>query len=287
MKKLDLSQAVQAKRYPTKNGRYYGPKARDIYNTTPNPLKPSWTNIASIENSPGLSEWKMRNGRWAEIDGPTAAIKGTIAHWADDKMNFGQTVTREQVEEKVANYPDIRWKLIYSSIYPMVDDIMKMIWSYKLWYDEHQPVILASEIMMWHKDVPYAGTADMVCKFFSKKQNQDIIMLIDIKTGQENEAHSVQCMAYSILFEKIYNVKVGAIGSLYTTGKWRGEEKPGKMKVKMIRNKAGEFTNDAHYLMNRVTTIYEHWLGLQKKAQPDMKRKIPTEFSLNIKKDTK
>ena len=66
--------------------------------------------------------------------------------------------------------------------------------------------------MMWHPDVPYAGTADLIMKIHNKKQGQDILMVGDLKTGNSDK-HFVQCMAYAILLEKIYDVKVGAVGS--------------------------------------------------------------------------
>ena len=98
---LDDTKSVKAKRVATESGRYYGPFDIDIEKTTKNPLRPSWTNIASVESSPGLSEWKMVNGHWSKVIGYGSATIGTITHDAVDVMNrramnkqWGQTVKK-------------------------------------------------------------------------------------------------------------------------------------------------------------------------------------------------
>lgn len=279
---------IKVKREATQSGRYYRPETLEIYKNTPNPLKPSWTNIASIEASPGLSNWFKDKGRWADIDGPTSAIIGTIVHDGADIMNKGQEITTDWILDKLDNYHDIRWRLVYPNKWEAVELIKKMLWSYQLWYDEHKPEILATEIMMWHEDMPYAGTADLILNIHSPRQKQDVIMLADLKTGSEQpDKHFVQCMAYALLLEKIYDIQVGAIGALYCNGKWKDDPKPGRLKVKMIRNKAGELTKEAHHYVNRVTKVYELWLSLQTTEQPKLKQKLPNKFSLNINKGTK
>ena len=284
---LDKKLRIATERVHTSGGRYYGPQDMDILKSHEKPLKPSWTNVQSVESSPGLSDWKMNNGRWATIDGPTSAIIGTVTHNGADLMNKGKTINTDWILNELETNDDIRWKLVYPSKWSAVEIIKKQLWSYMLWYEEHKPSILATEIMMWHPDVPYAGTADLVLQIYNKRQDQDILMLADLKTGAENEKHFVQCMAYAILLEKIYQVKVSALGVLYCQGKWRDEPKPGKMKVKVVRNKSGEFTDDAKLLSQRVVKLYELWKINQRSAQPKRKIKLPNEFSIKIKKERK
>ena len=284
MGKVDFNKGVEIKRFATEGGRFYGPTDLDVFNQYENPLKPSWTNVASVESSPGLSNWYKEKGKWADIDGPVTAIKGSHIHTHVDFMNDGAEITTDNIVESLDNEADIRWKLVYHNKWALIEEIKKALMEYQLWYEEHQPTLLKSEIMLWHPDVPYAGTADMILKIHNKRQDQDILMVADLKTGNENDKHFVQCMAYAILLEKIYGVKVGAVGTLYCKGRWRDQPKPGKMKVKVIRNKAGEFTDDAQFLMNRVVKLYELWESNQTYSQPKMKPKLPNKFSLNIKK---
>tara|TARA_Y100001938_G_C8096494_1_gene438524 strand:- start:1504 stop:2373 length:870 start_codon:yes stop_codon:yes gene_type:complete len=285
--KIDFTKGIQARRYATGGGRFYGPTALDVYKNVENPLKPSWTNVASVESSPGLSNWYKDKGRWADIDGPVTAIIGTIAHQCVDEMNEGKEVTVDDIELMLDTYSDIRWKLIYPNKWEAIQLVQKMLWSYQEWFNNNKPTILHSEIMMWHPEVPYAGTADLVLNIYNKRQDQDILMLADLKTGNEQDKHFEQCMAYAILLEKIYDVKVQALGVLYCQGRWRDTVKEGKMKVKVVRNKSGEFTDDANYLMHRVVKLYELWETAQKTEQPKLKPKLPKKFFLNNNKDTK
>ena len=55
------------------------------------------------------------------------------------------------------------------------------------------------------------------------------------------------------------------------------------MKVKIIRNKAGEFTEDAHKLMNKVVKLVDLFDANNPK-QPIQKKRLPKKFSLNINK---
>ena len=74
---------------------------------------------------------------------------------------------------------------------------------------------------MWHKDVPWAGTCDIIAKIDGK------YCIIDIKTGNHYKSHEIQLNMYAELFNKIaeeYNMpKVEKIYGLYTKGKWRKE----------------------------------------------------------------
>ena len=283
---IDFSQRIVAKRYPTTAGRFYGPLDIDIEKQYEHPLKPSWTNVASCESSAGLSEWKMIHGYWSRIIGPASATVGTVTHDAVDLMNRWKIeglkgkkyeITTDWILKELETKQDIRWRLEYPNFWDAVEVIKKMIMGYQAWYNEHKPKLLYSEIMMWHPDIPYAGTADLVLEMEYRKR--PMLMLADLKTGNEQEKHFEQCMAYAILLEKIFNVKVGALGVLYSNGKWRDVPKA-KMKVKVMRNKDESLTDDARHLANRVKIICDTWKSLQKTAQPKLKPKLPNTFSL-------
>ena len=280
-KEIQWDNCIPARRYATEGGRYYGPVDITTFNQFENPLRPSWTNLASVEASPGLANWKQQHGYFADVLTSWATTKGTGAHNGVEDMIDGKVLDDAFFTDYLENHEDIKWKM-NGSKWQMIEEIKKCIMQFILWHEEHQPTILKSEIMMWHPDVPYAGTADLIMMIHNKKQNQDILMVGDLKTGNESDKHFVQCMAYAILLEKIYNVKVGAVGSLYCQGRYKGEPKPGKMKVKVIRNKAGEFTEDANKLMDKVVKLVDLFQA-NNPAQPNKKRPLPKKFSLNIK----
>lgn len=286
---IDFNKGIDAKRCPTSAGRFYEPVDDHLRHEYENPLKPSWTNVASCESSPGLSEWKMVHGYYSRVIGTSSATIGTVTHDAIDLMNQwlikGLTdkqyrITTDWILNELETKDDIRWKLEYPSKWQAVELIKKQIMGYQAWYNENGPEILQSEIMMWHPDVPYAGTADLVLQI--EYRNRPMLMLGDLKTGKENDKHFEQCMAYAILLEKIYDVKVGALGVLYSNGNWRDVPKA-KMKVKVMRNKDESLTDDAHHLAKRVKVVCDLWKSQQKTAQPKRKLKLPNEFSLKQK----
>lgn len=286
---IDFSTGIDASRCHTNDGRFYEPTDDFVKREYEYPLKPSWTNVASCESSAGLSEWKMVHGYYSRVIGTASATIGTITHDAVDLMNqwlikglFDKKykITTDWILNELETKDDIRWKLEYPSKWKAVEVIKKQIMGYQAWHSENNPEILKSEIMMWHPDVPYAGTADLVLQINYRKR--PMLMLGDLKTGKEHDKHFEQCMAYAILLEKIYKVKVGGLGVLYSNGKWRDTPKA-KMKVKVVRNKDESLTDDAHYLAKRVKAICDLWKSQQRYKQPKRKIKLPNEFSLQKK----
>tara|TARA_R100000654_G_scaffold10259_2_gene22958 strand:- start:2053 stop:2907 length:855 start_codon:yes stop_codon:yes gene_type:complete len=283
---IDFSLGIDAKRCPTDSGRFYEPVDEFLRHQYNNSLKPSWTNVASCESSPGLSEWKLIHGYYSRVIGTASATIGTVTHDAIDLMNQWKMkglkdkkyrITTNWILNELELKDDIRWKMEYPSKWMAVERIKKQIMGYQSWYKENKPKLLQSEIMMWHPDVPYAGTADLVLELEYRKR--PMLMLADLKTGNEQEKHFEQCMAYAILLEKIYNCKVGALGVLYSNGNWRDVPKS-KMKVKVMRNKDESLTEDATRLAKRVKIICDLWKSQQKSLQPKRKLQLPNEFSL-------
>ena len=279
-----IKMPYRVRRFNTTSGRYYGPDDLDLYNSVVNPLKPSWTNIASIESSPGLDEYFKNTGRWSNILGPTTAIIGTITHDFVDDLNHGLTVTTDDIIERLENYQDIRWRLVYHNKFQAVEVIKKQLTNYTLWYDDFQPDIVGSEIMLWHENVEFAGTCDLLLKTFSKQHDKEIYMVADLKTGNEMDKHFTQCMAYAILIEQIFKIKVSALGILYCQGRNKGDIKPGKLKTKMIRTKNGSINNNATLLSKKVTSLVDLFKSNIKYEQPKMKKRLQNRFQLKINK---
>ena len=101
------------------------------------------------------------------------------------------------------------------------DEINKHLMSFEKFWIEKEVQLIETELFMWHKDVPWAGTCDIIAKIDGK------YCIIDIKTGNHYKSHEIQLNMYAELFNKIaeeYNMpKVEKIYGLYTKGKWRKE----------------------------------------------------------------
>lgn len=283
LKGIDLTKGVQAKRFAKTSGRYYGPIDENIYHNTTNPLKPSWTTISNVESAPGLQDWFKTHGKFADFIGPTSAIIGTITHECVDLLNAGEVIDSKFIENMLMEQADVRWRFIYPHPYMAVELIRKQIASYCAFHTEHQPRILASEMMLWHPDVPWAGTADFLFSWYSNKQKQEVYMLGDLKTGAEQDKHFVQCQAYALLVEKIFDIKISILGVLHCTGKWR--TKPTfKLKVKEVRNKAMDRNDASKVLIDKALALHELWKINQKYEQPISKPMVPSRFKLKLVK---
>ena len=101
------------------------------------------------------------------------------------------------------------------------DEVNKHLMSFEKFWLEKEVQLIETELFMWHKDVPWAGTCDIIAKIDGK------YCIIDIKTGNHYKSHEIQLNMYAELFNKIaeeYNMpKVEKIYGLYTKGKWRKE----------------------------------------------------------------
>tara|TARA_E500000305_G_C4028149_1_gene243068 strand:+ start:4964 stop:5761 length:798 start_codon:yes stop_codon:yes gene_type:complete len=95
-----------------------------------------------------------------------------------------------------------------------IDEIAKYMMSFDLWRHESNSKVLVSEIMLYHDDIPWSGTFDMVTQ-------NDKLAMVDIKTGEHYKAHDIQLNMYRILWNKIFpDFKIETIQGLYLKGKW-------------------------------------------------------------------
>lgn len=273
---------IRAKRFVTASEqRYYGPADNVILNSYKNPLKPSVSTFLSIEAAPGLTNWKMVNGRYSNIIGKTAAFVGTITHECADALNQGKTVTTKSIEALILADEWNLWRHEYPYLSMIVKMVRKQLAGYLAFFEEHRPTIYATEMMLWHPDIPWAGTADLLLGWYSKRQNKEVYMLADLKTGAEQDKHFYQVMAYAVLAEAIFDIEISMLGVLHCTGKWR--KKPNfKMKAKEIRNKAGEKNETGKSLFRKCQNRYEVWADNLTSEQPAPPPVIPSTFKLNL-----
>ena len=171
--------------------RWYSPERLNIW-------KPSVTTIigATVHKGIGFETWLGNHPSYkiACEERDAAADRGTEVHELAERYMLGDEVSGSTKE------------------------INKHLMSFEKFWLEKEVQLIETELFMWHKDVPWAGTCDIIAKI------DDKYCIIDIKTGNYYKSHEIQLNMYAELFNKIaeeYDMpKVEKIYGLYTKGKW-------------------------------------------------------------------
>jgi hypothetical protein len=142
--------------------------------------------------------------------------------------------------------------------------IQKSLMSFEKWYSDTQPKVEAKELFLYHKDIPWAGTPDIIAEVNGR------LSIIDIKTGDYRKSHEIQQLMYKDLWNSIFPThRVEDIYGLYIKGKWIKEPSYGFRKFKT--------DTDIH------DKVYELWCFLNfpyGKPWPKQKAKLKEVFSL-------
>jgi hypothetical protein len=174
--------------------RWYSPEDLNMW-------RPSVTTIIgnTIHKGIGFEMWLGNHPSYkiACEERDAAASRGTEVHELAERYMLGDEVSGS------------------------TDEINKHLMSFEKFWLEKEVQLIETELFMWHKDVPWAGTCDIIAKIDGKYS------IIDIKTGNYYKSHEIQLNMYAELFNKIaeeYNMpKVEKIYGLYTKGKWKKE----------------------------------------------------------------
>ena len=155
--------------------------------------KPSVTTIIGETCSKGkfFDEWLMKNGLNAINLRDEAAERGTAVHEAIEAL-----LNRKEVHAGT-------------------EFIQKSLMSFEKFYNEQKPKVFTQEIFLYHKDMPWAGTPDIIAEINGN------LSIIDIKTGDYRKTHEIQQLMYMDLWNKIFpECPIQDIYGLYTKGKW-------------------------------------------------------------------
>ncbi len=171
--------------------RWYAPEQTNMW-------KPSVTTIigATIHKGIGFETWLGNHPSYkiACQERDAAAARGTEVHELAELYMYGQEVSGS------------------------TNEINKHLMSFERFWLEKEVQLVETELFMWHKDIPWAGTCDIIAKIDGKYS------IIDIKTGNYYKSHEIQLNMYAELFNKIaeeYDMpKIEKIYGLYTKGKW-------------------------------------------------------------------
>ena len=90
------------------------------------------------------------------------------------------------------------------------------------WNNINHPYnVIAKEIKLWHKDVAFSGTPDLIIEKDGK------LILIDYKTGAHYKSHELQCSMYKMLWDAIFpEYKIDVIKGMYLKDTWISKVEP-------------------------------------------------------------
>ncbi len=208
--------------------------------------KPSVTTIIgdTLSKGKGFEMWLGNHPSYkiACEERDIAADRGTLVHeLAEDYMN-GESVESDN------------------------EEICKHLMSFEKFWLDNEVQLIETELFMWHKDVPWAGTCDIIAKIGGK------YCIIDIKTGNYYKSHEIQLNMYAELLSKIVGEPVDMIAGLYTKGKWIREPNYQLKKFK--------------FNLEIALSVNEIWKFLMGgNPRPKAKVKIKTEFQIGGNKD--
>tara|TARA_R100001443_G_C3363400_1_gene179543 strand:- start:5182 stop:5919 length:738 start_codon:yes stop_codon:yes gene_type:complete len=213
-----------------------------------NNWKPSVTTVIGETCAKGkhFEEWLMKNGLNAITVRDESARRGTKVHEYIEML-------LDENEVKVED-----------------EFTQKSLMSFEKFYNEVKPEVVEKELFLYHKDIPWAGTPDIIAKINNR------LSLVDIKTGDYRKTHEIQQLMYKELWNTIFpdNPILDMYG-LYTKGKWIKEPSYGFRKFK---------DSDMHH------SVYKLWCFLNfpyGKPWPKQKPQLKKEFKLGPKPDAR
>tara|TARA_R100000655_G_scaffold46892_1_gene83869 strand:+ start:1408 stop:2109 length:702 start_codon:yes stop_codon:yes gene_type:complete len=229
----------------TINGHYYEVEGKIV---------PSPTTILDILAKPHLDKWKESLGYTATKKTEDACLVGSIVH---------------DVLARVCNGEDIkldRYYLYKGNEVFLTHEMLKAINSGVLWLNANVNLkdIVATEILLMHPNIAWAGTADLVVRIDGE------LWIIDFKTSQTmGDGIDLQTTAYAMLWNEIYpDDPVTRIGGLQCKKGYKQEK-------------------TAVALLKKYKLVPDHWNALmtiwnRKPKEPQFKYEGPRSFSLGV-----
>lgn len=246
---------------------YYNMAAKNISET----YRASVTTILGrvMPKGVALESWFKDKGHFSNIVRDTASVMGTVVHQCIEDLLRGIKIDEQYILACIDRMERKAWVLQMTK-HEFVYKVRRYMESYMAFWDEYNPTIMGNELPLWHWDIGWAGQTDQLYAIQDKKGN-NIITLIDNKTGSQNENHFIQQSAYKILLEKMYDVKIDKIGVLYVRESYR--DKPTfTLKVK-----------DANYGEEMWNAVYEMFLQQHHgNPTPKTKHQPRKEFKIDL-----
>ena len=181
-------------RIDTNVGRCYTPDPMDE-----DSWKPSVTTLENIISKGIIFErWIANFGGYDKVSEYVGkkASDGTLVHeYLEDLINYNKII----LDEGTPNH------------------IKKFIQSFLAWWNETDVVPVATEVQLYHDDIPFSGTCDLLCYIDGQ------LSLVDFKTGNEYPTnHQIQLSCYKELHDQIFPKNtIKNIYCLHVKSTWR------------------------------------------------------------------
>ena len=201
---MSLSKAIAEYKKNTQLKRHHG-DSRWYSRKHKLDWKPSVTSVIgnTIHKGVGFEKWLGSQPTYeaaCEIR-DAAAKRGTLVHDYCENIIEGLSF-------------DIRDDIADDDNYDM-NEISKYLMSFEKWRYDVNPNPLATELKLFHDDIPWSGTFDLLIG------EEDNRCMIDYKTGGHYKAHDIQLNMYRILWNKIFpDYPVDTLAGLYLKGTW-------------------------------------------------------------------
>ena len=219
--------------------RWYAPNGS-------NKWKPSVTTIigGTINKGKGFDMWLGNHPSYkiACEERDIAANRGTLVHELAEKFMNGEEIQSDN------------------------EEICKHLMSFEKFWLDNEVQLIDTELFMWHEDVPWAGTCDIIAKI------NDKYCIIDIKTGNYYKSHEIQLNMYAELLSKITDEPIEMIAGLYTKGRW----------IREPNYQFKKFKFDLEIALS-VNELWRFLMGGN--PYPKAKVKIKTQFQIGGNKD--
>tara|TARA_Y100000310_G_C20658772_1_gene803488 strand:+ start:618 stop:1409 length:792 start_codon:yes stop_codon:yes gene_type:complete len=160
--------------------------------------KPSVTTIENIISKGIIFErWIANFGGYNKVQDYVGkkADDGTLVHiYIDELVSTGKISVKKNTENHIKKY----------------------LLSFEKWWNESDIIPVASEMSLYHKDIPFSGTADLICYIDGK------LSMIDYKTGNEySTTHRIQLCCYMEIFNILFpEDQIKDIYCLYVKSNW-------------------------------------------------------------------
>lgn len=206
--------------------RYYRPEDEAL--AMDGPLyKPSSTSIQQILSKPGLANWYKSNGFRADEIMNSKAMRGDIVHACIDDLINGIVITEDDIYNQIALHEYKNWRGEWKNEEILNISIRKMLAGFMTFMKDGEPDFLASEVMLYHPKVGWAGTADAVVMMKPRKNSKKKArILLDYKTGNAYPDHILQLMSYKMIWDAHFpGQRIQYLANLYLKDGYRDEPK--------------------------------------------------------------
>lgn len=209
----------------------------------------TWILQTGFPKGIGYYRWLADKG-WDESIAlkEAAGIRGSKIHAACSFLLDGQEVT---LETKFLNTET-------NQMEELTPDEYEAVMSFKAWWDDNDPVLVAKDITVFDGMDRFAGTVDLIVKL------KGVLTLIDLKTGNIWESHTLQVSAYKHAI--------------------MGEMDLAILQIGYKRNKAKYKYTPVEDKFDLFLAAREIWWNEMKDVKP-LQRDFPLSISINVKKE--